>query len=372
VTLGNLIVQIYNGSDGGTFTLRLPDGSSQTTSSTSYTYPNSFTLTTGASGGVSSTVSVTDNETGSVGSCLLSIPGTGTGTSGVVSVAVSPSTSIVKGTAVTLTATASTVTSPVFSFTQSSTYPSYVTISSTSNGVATVTSSVAQTVTVTTTMVSNSSGAATASTTTTLTFTETGSSGGVSVALSASSASATVGTNITVTATPSGISDPVYHYFFGTNTIGANGSFSGPVATLTATAPGSITLSVTVYSSSNSSISATNSITLTFTGGSTGTALSCTLTPQTGTFYRNSSVFFFITSNTNEALKLVYWDAGEPWDGYPPTFPIYLPQSSNYSYFSAAYSYTGTKVVRVLVESASRPGVFCNGGAYLTTSVTIN
>ncbi len=288
VQLSGLSVYIYNATTSGTFTLTLPDGTSTTTASSSFTYPNAFYVTTTSSGGVSSQVSVRDNSAGTTATCVLGISGTTTGTS--------------------------------------------------------------------------------TGTTTSSTSTGTGSAG-ASVSISGTTSS----NSITLTATASGVSNPVYTYYYvNGNSLGITGSFSGATATLYSYTAGSIVIGVQAQSSSNSSVWARNQITITF-GTSTGTgytSLNCTLTHYNSVYYRGMNVPFSITSDTGEPLRITYWDAGEPWDYGGPALPLYIGSSAS-SYFYAAYGYAGTKTVRILAESATRSGVLCNGGNYLTDSLFI-
>lgn len=276
VTVSN--ISVYStGSSTGKYILTLPNLTAITVNS-SYTYSGSISLQTAYSGGVSAQVTVQDPSTGEMGYCTLSL-GSTTSSSSAITLSASPSTSQTKGSYITLTASASSVSSPVFSFSQASNYPSYVSASNASNGYLTITSSIAQTVVVTVSMVSNSSGYATSTQTITLTFTET-------------------------TASTS--------------------------------------------------------------------SLTCSLTHGSGTYYRGTNIFFYISSNTGEQLKLIAWNPGEAWDnGVGPSFPLTLPMYGSYSYFYGAYSYTGSKYVQVIAESVSRPGVYCNGGSYLTDTVYV-
>ncbi|MEZ4751322.1 MAG: hypothetical protein R3B54_12110 [Bdellovibrionota bacterium] len=371
VQLSNLTVYTYNGS-GSYYYITLPDGYTATSSSSSYTYPSTLSLTTESGGGIYEEVYVVDSTTGTQTSCSLILSSSSTTSSGVVSVYAS-STSVTKGTSITVTASASSVSNPVFYFEYEATYPYYISVSNSSNGVLTITSSVAQTVVVTAVMESNSSGVSTDSADITLYFNESGSSssGTAYAYLSASpSSSVAVGSTVTLYATVSGISDPVYTFYFsGTNNLSATAYQSGSTGTVTSSTAGSTIIGVRVVSASNSSLYATATKTITFSGSSSG--LTCTLTKVSGTYYRNSPVTFVITSNTGEKLRLTAWEPGEAWDNGAPSFPLSIYQNGVYNYFYGTYSYTGSKTVRVIAESVSRPGTYCNSGAYLSTSLYI-
>jgi hypothetical protein len=154
VTLSNVSVQII-GSTGTSFSIILPNGTTVSSSTTSYTYPSTMTLITGAAGGISSLVSVSDLTNSASTSCTLSTGGTTTGT-GSFTVTASPSTTATVGSTVTLTVSAPNILNPVFSFTNASTQSGVSVYGSGLTGF--VSSAYANTVTVNVTLISNSSG----------------------------------------------------------------------------------------------------------------------------------------------------------------------------------------------------------------------
>lgn len=196
------------------------------------------------------------------------------------------------------------------------------------------------------------------------------------ISISASASSVVKGSSITLTASASSVSSPVFSFSQSSSypSYVTINNFSNGYATVTSSVAQTVTVLVTMVSNSSGYASTSQSITLTFTeSGTTSTgSLTCTIGHNNVTYYRGQNVFFYISTNTGEQLKLTAWNPGEAWDnGVGPSFPMYLPIYQGYSYFYGAYSYTGTKYVQVIAESVSRPGVFCNGGSYLQDSVYI-
>lgn len=207
--------------------------------------------------------------------------------------------------------------------------------------------------------------------------TDTGTVSSGTVTLSASpSTSAAVGGTIQLTATVSGISNPVYDYYYVSgNSSSVTASQNGNIASVSSSSAATIVIGVSVTSSSDSSIEATDEISLQFgTGGSTTTttgSITCTLSHTSSSSHVYSNFTFNLIASSGEQLRLVSWDPGECWDGAAPTFPITLPMAGTTNYFYGHYTSTGVKHIKIVAESVSRPGVFCNGGAALTDTISI-
>ena len=193
------------------------------------------------------------------------------------------------------------------------------------------------------------------------------------------SATVNVGATISLSATVVGISDPIFDFTYVSGNIQAlTASQNGNLASVSSNVANSVVIGVTVTSNSNRSIQAYNQIALQFGSGSSTTTtntttsvLNCTLTHDTSNTRPYSTIFFYLTSDTGEQLRLVSWEPGEGWDRMPPSFPINLQRYNSINYFYGYYSYGGVKNVRIVAESVSRPGVYCNGGAPLTDTVTL-
>ncbi len=213
-----------------------------------------------------------------------------------------------------------------------------------------------------------------------------------SVTITASpSPAAALGATITLAAVVTGISDPSFDFtYVSGDTQNITASQNGNLATISSNVNNTLVIGVTVKSLSNINVQAYNQISLQFGSGSVSTTPTYTYTPATNyptstaatltcAFGHSSltprvreTVYFFVSSNTGEPLRLVYWDPGEGWDNQAPNFPLSLSMTGNLNYFYGYYSSPGLKQVRFVAESVTRPGVFCNGGAPITDLVTVS
>jgi len=182
---------------------------------------------------------------------------------------------------------------------------------------------------------------------------------GVSVTLSASPAS-TIPANqtMTITATPTGFSGTPT-YTFSVSGTGLNLSASGATATVTAidsTITRTGTVSVTAVFGSET---ATSSIPVTFTAQSS--TLNCSITYPSGTYQPGQTVPFTIAATTGESLNVTFIEVQDGYvvGGVPSQSP------------SIVFYYTGTKYVKALARSAST-GTLCNNGNFVQTSIYIS
>lgn len=182
---------------------------------------------------------------------------------------------------------------------------------------------------------------------------------GPAVSLTASPASSIPATQtMTVTATPTGFSGTPT-YTFSIVGAGLNLSSSGAVATVTAidsTITRTGTVSVTAVFGTET---ATSSIPVTFTAQSS--TLNCSMTYTPGTYQPGQTVPFSITASTGEALNVSYIEVQDGYvvGGVPSQNP------------SVVFYYSGTKYVKALAQSAST-GIACNSGNYLQSTIYIS
>ncbi|NBT58181.1 hypothetical protein EBT16_05300 [bacterium] len=179
-----------------------------------------------------------------------------------------------------------------------------------------------------------------------------------SVSLTASPATTVPATQaITVTATASSFtSTPTFTWSISGS--GLNLTGSGNTATVTAV-DASVTRTGTVtVVASNGTQSATNTIPVTFTAGST--ILNCSISYTPGTYSVGQNVPYSITATTGEALTVTQINVtdGNVVGGVPSQYP------------SINFYYSGSKLVTALARSTST-GVLCNNGAYLQSTIYI-
>ncbi len=364
VVLNNLSVQVLNG-QGGPYSMVVPTVGTVSSASIAYTYANNFTVTTGASGGVTSQVSVTDTATSKTAACVISAGSGGSGTNtfsnGTFTVTASPSATATVGSTITLSVSAPSVTSPVYSFVQTSTV-SGVTVTG-SGTTATVTSTVATTANVTVTMVSNASGAAVSRLNVTLYF--TGSSSGTNTFTNGSytvtvspSATATVGATVTLSVASSTIVNPVYSFSQSYSQTGVSVSGSGTSGYVYSSVATTVYVNVTLVSNSSGVGTLTLSVPIVFTGsGSSGYSLAVTASP-TGVVAVGSTVTVSaVASGISDpiyALSLV---------SAPASGVTYYTGGTGVFYVSSQYA--ASLVLNVTATSAS------NASIYKTSPVTI-
>jgi len=179
----------------------------------------------------------------------------------------------------------------------------------------------------------------------------------VSVALVAVPPTVSADGSMTITATPSGFaSTPTYSFY--TNDPYVNIVTNGNVATLTSSISSGHSFYIAVTASQGGE-SAFASIPVSF---SAVTPLSCTLGHPSGTYRVNDTVVYTMTSNTNEAVTIVSFDAGINGTVSSSTTSS---RSVKYSTSGAKWASATGKVRRGSVD------VLCNAGSALWDTVTI-
>lgn len=102
-----------------------------------------------------------------------------------------------------------------------------------------------------------------------------------------------------------------------------------------------------------------------YSGYSTSTtSVTCTLQIYPSSVAINTPVSIYVRSSTGETMGIQQLDPGAPWSSAAPIY-------GNYPGYRIGYSTAGTKLVRVIAESVSRPGVKCNSGAVVQGTVSV-
>lgn len=325
-------------------------------------YAGTVTVTVNVMSGTSTAVVATSQLT-------LTFTGNGGGGGGgygyatYIQLTPSPAGTVSAGTPVYLSAYAPGAPTQVFTFTLTNPQ-SGLSLNTTSATQATVTSSIATTAYVTVTLPAAYNNGYPLSASTYVTFTGSG-TGSPSVTLSApNGVSAQDNQWLYLTTSIANIPSPTYnfHQKYTADSGVTIQNYGNGTANVTSNHDTTVVIEVTVTSGTNAGVYASAQISLTFGSGSSST-LTCNLSHLAGTYYVGQAVVFNITSSTGEPLLVTYWDAGEPWS-IPPSYPLHPP-------LVGRYDYGGSKNVRILAGSATRPGVLCNGGAYLTDYVYI-
>jgi hypothetical protein len=198
--LSNVVVNMFNGTTGGTYSVNIANVGSFSTSATSYTIPQTISVQTGASGGYSAAVSVTNSADSAVANCTLYVAGSASAGSptvavvGPISVSAYPAGPVAVGSTITLSASVVSG-SPSYSFTIQNPQ-SGVVLSNASATTATITSSVATSVTVLVAAYGTSTSVAGTAITLTFTGSSSGGTGSIFCQLAHSPSVAVVGQRV--------------------------------------------------------------------------------------------------------------------------------------------------------------------------------
>ncbi len=356
VSFSGLTISVYQGQ--GPYTLVLPDGVTRTTSTGTYVYPTTFSLTTLPLGGVLGEISVKDNASGKTVHCDLEMEGTVVND---LSIATSPSTSVLKGNSITLTASSNRL-SPIFSFSHSaSSSAAAITVSATANNNLTITSSVAQTVTVTARLLHHAGGSSTVIKEVVLTFTEPNVLPGVTLAASATTAN--IGTSILLTPTVVGISDPEYIYsqVSSTNGLVSISPNSNGTANISSGLVTTAVIRLLVRSIATPTKSANVQVTLNFTEiTNVSLAASPGLSATTGT---QITLTASVTGLTG-VIYSFFWDNGDAGNNLGASTQIV----GNKLYITS--NVAGTTRIKVRAQGVSASGTLATITVYDTKTLT--